>query len=61
MDSPATKEVTLPGLIPDNDELNGLDPKKFICMGEIDPDHDECQGCPARKMCAEKAGIVLED
>jgi len=38
-----------------------VDPSEWDCFGSIEPDHKECKACVARKKCAAKAGIELDD
>ncbi len=41
-------------------DFSQIDPEKeWGCFGTIDIDNDECDDCPFRQQCADKAGIKL--
>ena len=41
-------------------DFSKIDPEKvFLCFGTIQPEHQECVGCPVRQKCADKAGVTI--
>jgi len=40
-------------------DFSTVKPESFVCFGTIDPGHDECNKCPFKEQCAEKAGVSL--
>jgi hypothetical protein len=40
-------------------DFSNVNPEDFVCFGTIEPGHEECERCPFKEQCAEKAGVQL--
>ncbi len=41
-------------------DVSSIDPAKdFMCFGTIEVGNQECNDCPSKDKCAEKAGVKL--
>ncbi len=38
-------------------DFSKVNPEDFVCFGTIELGHTECEQCPFKVQCAEKAGV----
>ena len=40
-------------------DFSKVNPEDFVCFGTIEVGHTECEQCPFKEQCAERAGVKL--